>query len=727
MSSAGSQYSLDQLYDALRQADASGNSADARAIAAQIAAQSGGSVAPAQPSAPTQIQGPMRLPLMAGSALVKGAAGLLGLPGDLENLGNEGINALRGWVGSPVTPQEELAQRAGRMPTSGEIENTLTNPLGLTNNPHLVPQTPLERYGSALVEAIPSTAAAIGTGGAELVPGVLAGASGALGSEGAHELAPDSSWAPVVGGLAAGLGVGGASGMVENALNARSAGKAMSQAEADLQAAKDQAFTGNKSLADNIANLRKTSKADFAQTRSDLADALKAHNAQQDSAIETVASGLGKSQTLQDAGTALQTQARDWINKILPAKLEALWKPVNEAIPSDAPTPLISFHKALEDINTSAGKLEPIAGLLKPGAPSKLLKAFDKLSENPAGVEGEEAQVGKSSILGPNGQPLEAQIKPATEAQPFTWGEVQKLRSTLGDAMSNPKVIADVGAKNLSRLYATLTSDMRSTAADKGATDLFDQANKGSTALYDIAEGPMSNVVASGKASAEDPNPEAVAKGLLAGGRSGASDLATLRQEIPRGVDELAAAHLRQPGDGFAKLSPEATRALIPDPNAGATALGAMISKGEAQASYKLGVAKAQQDHQTNMDKFAQDLANGRFEASANIRSSQQALREAKARLAAQKTDHSGPSWGHGLLGSALGNEAAVLGLNALGAPGSDIVHGAMGSLLGVGIPKGVSIVKNALKEPQGLIYPGLSAAQGANAQPVPGLGQARR
>jgi len=509
-----------------------------------------------------------------------------------------------------------------------------------------------------------------------------------MASQGAHDLAPDSRWAPVAAGLATGLAGGGVVNSVENALTRSSTAKAVTDAADALETAKNAKFEGANALDQQTQAVKKASAADFAATKGQIAEDLSAHHAQQDQAIGTVASSLGNSTTLQEAGTALQAHARDWINNVLPAKLGALWDPVDAAIPKGTQVALGNFTSALKGINSSAGALEPLAGLLKPGAPKALGKALDSVS-----------QLGDL----------------AGAAGTHSWSDVQQLRSTLGDAMSNPKVIADVGEKNLSRLYAGLTSDMAATAQAQGAGDLFSAANTESRRLYQVGEGPISRVVAGGRASADDPAPEAAAKSLLSGGKSGATDLAALRGEIPQGVNELAAAQLRLDPKGFSRLPPETLGALVPNPDQSATAVAAQLAKEQASASAAQGNKLAQQQHQSNVAEATAAQKAGNFSNASAVRSSSQALADAKAAQAAAK----GPSIGghsiQGLFGSTLGNELAVLGLKAAGLPGSDIVHGAVGSVIGAGLPMAYRGAKAIVKNPNQLVYPALGAEQGAN------------
>ena len=269
-----------------------------------------------------------------------------------------------------------------------------------------------------------------------------------------------------------------------------------------------------------------------------------------------VASDLGTSETLQQAGIALQDSARDWTNQ-LPNKLKSIWSPVDEMIPRETGVPVTNFKSSLDAITTSAGSLAPLERLLRPALPERL----------------------RSALIDP--------ITEDVRLGPASWNDVQKLRSTLGDAMSNPKIIQDIGQENLSRLYASVTADMRGAAGQTGdnALQAFDRANAESTRLYGIAEGPMSRIIAGSRPSADDPAPELVANRLLAAGRRGGSDLQVLRSEIPDAVDELGAAHLRldPSGVGWSRLSPEAQVSLVPDSRDRAVLDAALPVRGKSE------------------------------------------------------------------------------------------------------------------------------------------------
>jgi hypothetical protein len=417
-------------------------------------------------AASPQISGPARYGLGGLSALAKGAAIGLGIPGDLESAAVGGLNALGAGLPTSGGPWNTGTV----LPTSSTLLEG-TGRLGLTDRADLVPgygENPTsERYGAAALQGVGSAVPTLALGG-PVATTLAAGGAGGLAGEAAHSLLPGVSAAPVVAGTAAGLGVQG----VASILASRS--------------------------------------------------------------IPAIARSIGSSETWDQAGTAAQASARDWLVSTLPTKQAAAWAPVDAAIPASAGTPLTNFESALAGITSKAGSLQPVVDALS----SKLPGNLQDILQN-------------KTLVGLGISP--------------SWSDVQQLRSAVGNAMSNPQVVKDIPAQQLSQLYAALTKDMEATATRQGAGDLFSAANAESTRLYGIAEGPMAKLVAGAKASADDPLAGKAAKSLITAGNTTGSDLGALRGEIPSAVDELASAHLLQSPSGWTKLSPEAQTALVPD------------------------------------------------------------------------------------------------------------------------------------------------------------------
>lgn len=639
------------------------------------------------PQASPQNTSWIRLPAMALSTVAGAVGNFLGLPGDLNRGFNAGANFL---TGNNLDPQGAATAEANKLgvpavpgvPSSGDITGEMAK-LGLTNRSELTPTGPLEKYGTAAIGGLATGAMAALTGGGSLIPNLAAGLAGNEAGEAVHEAAPDSKWGPVIAGLLAGMGVGGVAGAVQRSMTASKAAKALESAQAELEAAHSDKFYGAENARQTADRIQAASKQalEFKQQLINTVkeDAGKATGAQ----FETTAAQLGDSSTLQQAGQALQSEARNWISTTLPAKLKAAWAPVDSAIPKDMQLGLNNFHSALEDINTSAGKLEPLAALLKPALPAKLaktLKAPEELGE----------------------LTLDAGEEPGGAAQ-YSWKDISKLRSTLGDALHNPQVIKEVGATNLDRLYASLTSDMSAGAQRAGAGDLFNAANAESRRLYQIGEGPMSKLVAGARRSAEDPNPESVAASLLSSGKKGASDLAVLRDEIPEGVNELAAAHLRTTGPstaGWGKLAPETQRALVPSTDQSAALNSSLAARTAAEENAERELLAAKRDHAEISGAADESARTGNFTRSERVMLAQKAVAQAKAAIPEAPSPVTNlVHRANSLIGAGLGYNFAPAIMQQLEIPSNPLAIGAL-SAAGLALPYVGRSLKGVLRNP---------------------------
>lgn len=629
---------------------------------------------------PAQNQSGWRVPALIGKAIGAGVEGLVTAPGNLARmlLGRDPSAAESSVLGIP--------------PSSADVV-PVTNALGITGTPQFTPSSPMERYGTAAVSGATTGLAAAATGGTALLPAMAAGVAGNEAGEATHEVLPGNTWAPVVAGVVSGLGVGGLTESIMRSVGAGRAAKALEQAQEALDAAHKSRFYGGEDARVATVGVKDASKAalDAKQELIDtvVGDASKATKA----TFDSTAAQLGDSTTLQQAGQSLQAEARSWLSDVLPRKLADVWQPVDAAIPSTMSVPLESFSSALKKINTSAGELEPLATLLKPGLPSRLEKALDP------------------------GESLEDLISDSPKGtQAFNWKDVSKLRTTLGDALRNPQVIKDVGAENLDRLYASLTSDMSEGAQRTGAGDLFNAANLESRRLYQIGEGPMARLVAGAKRSAVDPNPESVAASLLSGGKKGASDLEVLRDEIPSGVNELAAAHLRTTGPAsWGKLAPETRAALVPAADKSAVLNSSLQAKLQAETNAERELLAAKRDHAETAAAADEGLRTGNFRRSEQVMLAQDAVARAKAGLPPapnplinlRHTIENG-------IGGALGWEFAPTALAHLGIQTNPLALGAV-SAAGLALPYLGRSLKNAVKNPGSLAPAVIAGAAGGN------------
>lgn len=276
--------------------------------------------------------------------------------------------------------------------------------------------------------------------------------------------------------------------------------------------------------------------------------------------VAKAASLLGGSTEFQQAGEHLQDAARVWRNQTMPVELSKAWAPIDQGIGPAAPTPIDNFHQTLKNMANSSGSLAPITGELTPGLVDRLLGATnDRMAPVTTPVP-PQARTVKQIMLG---QYPTTVVGPA--ATP-TWDEVQQLRSTIGNAMSTPKIVEDIGQTRLNKLYGALTDDMRSSVGANGPPELmqaFDDANARSQVIYAHANGPISKIISDPNVT-EDPKigAETAAKRLLSGDPQ---NLAALAASMPKAVGQLASAFLNQTPEKWGKFSQAMKDALVPN------------------------------------------------------------------------------------------------------------------------------------------------------------------
>lgn len=509
---------------------------------------------------PPQYQGPGRDALIALRGAGSGAQAAVGLPGSLLSAAG---NAL-----APYMPQGAIAEGIGSGLSAARQAIFPTAAEAFAAEPHppnaLMPYGPGElaayNVGSGIGGALPL---ALAGPEAAAMPTLLAGAGGGLGGELARQAVPGSTAAELGGSLAGGLLAGGIGTVAQRGVNALTGSAGLNPIARELQ----------------LAGVPFESAA--LTTESPLVRSLLAKGAPLDStvghlgaSVNAVADGLGTSTSFQQAGQHLQDSARDWVANVMPSREAAAWAPVDAAIAPTTGTPVPQLQSALQDINSKGGAAQGLIEQLGSRLPAKLGQQLEDLIGAGPRTAG--------SVTG------------AVPGAPLTWSEARQLRSSLGDALSNPSVTKDISETDLRKLYSAVTGDLRSTAGtvaenattpeQLNALNAFDGANAASTQLHAFNDNVLGKIITTGNAGQESIKPEDAAKALLAGARKGGTDLAALRQEMPGAVDELAAAHIRQTGLdspeyagspvsskfpvawGPKSLPDESRIALIPDP-----------------------------------------------------------------------------------------------------------------------------------------------------------------
>lgn len=629
----------------------------------------------------------VRLPRMAGHALATGAQTLVGLPGTLKEAGNK---LLPDWMTKEVRigtdPKDGkfglyMAKDENSFPTGAEI--SAATGMGLENQPDLKPETALERYGSAIFAALPAVPLAM-AGGLGVVPALVTTEAGAVASQAAADVAPGNKWLPPVAGVIGSLSAGGLVSKVQQGIATSKAWTRLTEAEKSLDDVRTAAMAGRESAAK--AATKVTSAANGIVTaRKQVADELiKSVDDQVGKVVDDTAASLGKSKTLQEAGTGLQTAAREWKEKIFPKQLQDVAKPLNAAVPDQTPTDLDGFTQALEQITSSGGKLKPLIAELTPKLPARLKSVLE------AGDEA--AELGGGAVS-------------------YTWGEVRELRSALGDALGNPKIVNDIGEQNLRHLYSVVTGDLRAVAKRANAAELFDEYNKVSTELYNLAGGPISRLINSTNKALETVKPEKIAAELISEGKLGATDLAALRSAIPGAMDDLGAVALRN-GE-FPGLSLEARTVLY---GAKAADLDSAFGlKDQAAKNAKIVVEAAKKEAAKIKLEAKQAAIAGKFGREKSLAAAKQELKEAKAAVPAPVNPMTQMATSvNRLIGGGGAYAAAEPLLNALSLPSGPGAQATIGAL-GLGLPALVSGGKELLRNPRSAIPPLTGGVVGMN------------
>lgn len=462
-----------------------------------------------------QYQGALRSPAIVANGLAKGLVGMASLPGEVGEV-------MDGMVGQPIARAMH-----GQDPQIGKVQNNiygLRNLLGGTAQEHIdalrqagvldsqsiAPQDENERLleaGAAGAGAnIPT---AIMTGGASLVPQTLAAIGGGVGARGLSDLWPDN-WpgketvAPLLGGLFGGKAAASATDVAAkgiNAVNGVSSPVVQAYDRLGIKPRLAGDITGNRNL-----QILQNTGAEMPLGAQMVKNASEKTLDEFGNAVERTAAKSGRSVTLQEAGSALQDEGKIWLNRF---KLEGQknWNAVDAAIGKNTAVPLSSTKQAIANITAPAQGNAAIAAFLK----SPLAKQFITILRT-----------------SPSGQ--------------VPWQTARALKTRLGEYLENPELVSDAGGAQAKMLYGALSNDMKSSITDPIALDKFNHANAATVAGHNFIENHLSNLVGKGIA------PEQAATYALNSGVRGGTTLQALRQELPGGVDELAAASIRRAG-----------------------------------------------------------------------------------------------------------------------------------------------------------------------------------
>ena len=482
--------------------------ASAPAWASYADAPAAQTAAPAVPAVP-QMQGTARALALPASNALTGVTGVLAMPGDAEQAMHRAVHTAANWITGGTAPYDRSLWHL--LPDTTDF-NKLTDTIGATNRPDLIPQSPGEELEAAAARgvggAIPATL--MGDPAAAL-PLLTQGAGAGVGSELLQKAVPDH---PVIASLVGSALGGGAAGSVYNA-GARAVNAAQGVASPLVQAYDrlgiDTDLAGDVSQRPFLRAVQAfgTQNPGGAGVMEPVADKVVG---QFGNALENTAADLGSSTTAQQVGQVAQTEARAWPTTVFAPKQAAAWAPVDAAIDPATPVPLDNFRSTLQSVAGDVGRLQRTSGNLLPPKAQGILD--DLNTELPQGV-------------------------------PATWQEAARLRSIIGEAYGVPEISQGIGTQQLGRMYGALSQDMKATATASGVGPQFDAANAVSAAGHSFMSNVLSKITASRNAAQESISARDAANTLLS---TDGATLQAVKAQLPNTASELGAYAVRKMG-----------------------------------------------------------------------------------------------------------------------------------------------------------------------------------
>ena len=524
-----------------------------------------------------------RLAAMGGSNLVKGFGQTLGIPGSVANLYDKYLGKPFAQLITGQTPQYGLSNLVS--PNSNDTTKALTD-LGLVDRPDLQPQNTAEKYYSSAMRGIGAAgplAPLVGTPMAAAQ--VLAqGAGGGMGEQAAQDFFPGNPSASLIGSL---LGGGVASGGMS--AGERGVNSLLGNSSPILQAYETAGITPR--LAGDVSGSSLMQKI---QSVGGNKGAAQESLNEFGNSVENLANSIGQSQTLQEAGTALQNDGQKWLDNFK-TQSSQLHGVLNDAVGSDTPVVLNNTAATINNLQKVAGNNSAASDFLS----SPLMKQFSSIIDN-------------------------------TQGGSIPWETSRALKTRVGEYLENPSLISDAGAAQAKQLYGALSQDQQaaitpqaleqhyqnqwanaglSTAQAKQqlnnannamtqiqartvnssvyapnandiravqktvddaqnqlqsaqtnqqnlltalnqkrvqnptAQQLFQQANAYTRAGHDFIDSTLNKIM-------NASTPEQAARNTLSGGAFGGTQLQTLRQQMPDATNELAAVSLRRAMSG---------------------------------------------------------------------------------------------------------------------------------------------------------------------------------
>jgi hypothetical protein len=227
-------------------------------------------------------------------------------------------------------------------------------------------------------------------------------------------------------------------------------------------------------------------------------------------ALEDTATGYGQARTLQEAGTAQQREAFQWMDRWNQAQTNAE-AAVAARVPVTAPVDLAPVNQVL---NATTRRM--------PGLP------------NVADIH-----------ANPTFQELRTALATDAPTGVARWEDVRQWRSTVGEELERSLLSRDGNQAAWRRLYGSLSQALGDTAFAHNAGQEWAAANNVTSQGHQFVENVLSDIVNARTPAANTIAPADAAASALQGSRLGGTKLQAIRDEMPAAADELAAYKLR--------------------------------------------------------------------------------------------------------------------------------------------------------------------------------------
>lgn len=446
-----------------------------------------------------------------------GIASVPGLPMEtvknVINLGIAGVGTAATAFGRPDLAPDVIEHIPGDVQSS----QRLLRGTGV-NLDNLAPEDRISRVLHSAGVGVGSTAAApVGGAGMATARAIktLAGSAGAgTGAGVATEAFPESTVAPLIGGLAPTAASQGAQASVRGAARGGAAGrKRMGEEIAAFKAAGTQSSlgqaTGNRAIQGAETMLGSTPGASGVMARrgEQLSDDL---GAKMGRTIDGIAPRVGEDV----AGNAIRGGIAGKGGFVEKFKLTStqLYNDVDRHLPPDLRVAPQATAAALERLTTPIQGAENVSGVL----------------QNP-------------KVLGIQKQ-LSADLEANNGVLPYQ--ALKALRTKVGSMLSSSELIADIPRAELKQLYGSLSEDMRGAATQAGpaAIKAFERANQYTAAGHKRIEDSLQSITSKA-------DPEDVYKAALAGTKEGATTLRAVKRSLkPEEFQVVAATALNRLG-----------------------------------------------------------------------------------------------------------------------------------------------------------------------------------